>query len=109
VPARARVAREEVFGPVVAVWPVDGFEAGLSAINASAYGLQAGVFTRSLAHARAAFHRLEVGGVLVNDAPNYRSDNAPYGGVKASGLGREGVRSAMEEFTEERLLVTRVR
>ncbi len=109
VPAQARVAREEVFGPVVAVWPVESFEAGLSAINTSAYGLQAGVFTRSLGHVRAAFHQLEVGGVLINEAPNYRSDNAPYGGVKASGLGREGVRSAMEEFTEERLLVTRVR
>jgi acyl-CoA reductase-like NAD-dependent aldehyde dehydrogenase len=109
VPAEAKVAREEVFGPVVVVWPVDTFEAGLSAINASAYGLQAGVFIRSLAHARAAFHQLEVGGVLINEAPNYRSDNAPYGGVKASGLGREGVGSAMEEFTEERSLVTRVR
>jgi acyl-CoA reductase-like NAD-dependent aldehyde dehydrogenase len=104
-----RVAREEVFGPVVALWPVDSFEAGLEAVNRSAYGLQAGVFTSSLGHVRTAFHRLEVGGVIVNEAPNFRSDNYPYGGVKASGLGREGVRSAMEELTEERVLVTRVR
>ncbi len=109
VPPAAKVAREEVFGPVVAVWPVDSWEAGLEAINASDYGLQAGIFTRSLGNVRSAFHRLEVGGVIVNDAPSYRSDNYPYGGVKASGLGREGVRSAMEELTEERVLVTRVR
>jgi acyl-CoA reductase-like NAD-dependent aldehyde dehydrogenase len=109
VPEEARVAREEVFGPVVAVWPVDSWEAGLSAVNLGDYGLQAGVFTQSLAKVRAAFHQLEVGGVIVNDAPSFRSDNYPYGGVKASGLGREGVRSAMEELTEERVLVTRVR
>jgi acyl-CoA reductase-like NAD-dependent aldehyde dehydrogenase len=109
VPADAKVAREEVFGPVVAAWPVDSFEAGLEAVNQGDYGLQAGVFTQSLAQARSAFHHLEVGGVIVNDAPSYRSDNYPYGGVKQSGLGREGVRSAMEELTEERVLVTRVR
>jgi acyl-CoA reductase-like NAD-dependent aldehyde dehydrogenase len=109
VPPTAKVAREEVFGPVVAVWPVDSWEAGLEAVNATEYGLQAGVFTRNLGNVRQAFHRLEVGGVIVNDAPSYRSDNYPYGGSKASGLGREGVRSAMEELTEERVLVTRVR
>jgi len=109
VPPDARVAREEVFGPVVALWPVDSWEAGLAAVNEGDYGLQAGVFTRDLGKVRTAFHRLEVGGVIVNDAPLYRSDNAPYGGVKGSGLGREGLRSAMEELTEERVLVTRVR
>ncbi len=109
VPPEAKVAREEVFGPVVAVWPVDSWPAGLEAVNSSDYGLQAGIFTRSLGNVRSAFHRLEVGGVIVNDAPSFRSDNYPYGGVKASGLGREGVRSAMEELTEERVLVTRVR
>jgi acyl-CoA reductase-like NAD-dependent aldehyde dehydrogenase len=109
VPATAKVAAEEVFGPVVAVWPVESWEAGLEAVNATEYGLQAGVFTRSLGNVRSAFHRLEVGGVIVNDAPSYRSDNYPYGGSKASGVGKEGVRSAMEELTEERVLVTRVR
>jgi len=109
VPEASRVAREEVFGPVVALWPVDSWEAGLQAVDAGDYGLQAGVFTRDLGRTRAAFHRLEVGGVIVNDVPIYRSDNYPYGGVKGSGLGREGVRYAMEELTEERVLVTRVR
>ena len=109
VPSAARVAREEVFGPVAALWPVESWEAGLGAVNDGDYGLQAGVFTRDLARARAAFHTLEVGGVVVNDVPIYRSDNYPYGGVKGSGLGREGVRYAMEELTEERVLVTRVR
>jgi glyceraldehyde-3-phosphate dehydrogenase (NADP+) len=109
VPGDAKAAREEIFGPVVAVWPVADWEAGLRAVNAGQYGLQAGVFTRDLRRVREAFHGLEVGGVIVNDAPNLRSDNMPYGGVKRSGLGREGVRYAMDEFTEERVLVTRLR
>jgi len=109
VPEDAKAAREEIFGPVVAVWPVTDWEAGLAAVNSGQYGLQAGVFTRDLQRVRQAFHGLEVGGVIVNDAPNLRSDNMPYGGVKRSGLGREGVRYAMEELTEERVLVTRLR
>jgi glyceraldehyde-3-phosphate dehydrogenase (NADP+) len=109
VPEDAKAAREEIFGPVVAVWPVADWEAGLAAVNSGQYGLQAGVFTRDLRRVRQAFHDLEVGGVIVNDAPNLRSDNMPYGGVKRSGLGREGVRYAMEELTEERVLVTRLR
>jgi len=109
VPADSKVAQEEVFGPVVAVWPVADWEAGLAAVNAGKYGLQAGVFTRDLARVRTAFRQLEVGGVIVNDAPNLRSDNMPYGGVKQSGLGREGVRYAMDELSEERVLVTRLR
>jgi glyceraldehyde-3-phosphate dehydrogenase (NADP+) len=109
VPEEARASREEIFGPVVAVWPVADWDAGLGAVNAGQYGLQAGVFTRDLRRVRQAFHELEVGGVIVNDAPSFRSDNMPYGGVKRSGLGREGVRYAMEEFTEERVLITRLR
>ena len=109
VPESARAAREEIFGPVVAVWPVADWEAGIRAANAGQYGLQAGVFTRDLRRVREAFHRLEVGGVVVNDAPSLRSDNMPYGGVKRSGLGREGVRYAMDELTEERVLLTRLR
>ncbi len=109
VPEESKAAREEIFGPVVALWPVRDWEAGLRAVNAGQYGLQAGVFTRDLARVRRAFHGLEVGGVIVNDAPNLRSDNMPYGGVKRSGLGREGVRYAMDELTEERVLVTRLR
>ena len=109
VPEDSKAAREEIFGPVVAVWPVADWEAGLRAVNQGQYGLQAGVFTRDLRKVRQAFHRLEVGGVIVNDAPSLRSDNMPYGGVKRSGLGREGVRYAMDELTEERVLVTRLR
>ena len=93
----------------MAVWPVADWEEGLSAINSGKYGLQAGIFTRDLDRVRTAFRQLEVGGVIVNDAPNLRSDNMPYGGVKQSGLGREGVRYAMDELTEERVLVTRLR
>jgi glyceraldehyde-3-phosphate dehydrogenase (NADP+) len=109
VPPEAKAAQEEIFGPVVAVWPIDDWEAGIRAVNSGKYGLQAGIFTRDLGKVRTAFKRLEVGGVIVNDAPNLRSDNMPYGGVKQSGLGREGVRYAMEEFTDERALVTRIR
>jgi glyceraldehyde-3-phosphate dehydrogenase (NADP+) len=109
VPAGSKAAQEEIFGPVVAVWPVADWAAGLAAVNSGKYGLQAGVFTRDLVRVRTAFRQLEVGGVIVNDAPNLRSDNMPYGGVKQSGLGREGVRYAMDEFSEERVLVTRLR
>ena len=83
------------------------FETALRRVNDSAYGLQAGVFTNDLRKARRAFHALEVGGVIINDYPTFRSDAYPYGGVKQSGLGREGVRAAMEELTEEWVLITR--
>ena len=105
VPPRARVNREEVFGPVVILHPIDSLEEGIQAINDSDYGLQAGLFTRDLKSVRQAFNQLEVGGLIVNDSPSFRVDNFPYGGAKRSGLGREGVRAAMEEFTEERVLV----
>jgi len=109
VPDDSKASREEIFGPVVAVWPIADWEAGMRAVNAGQYGLQAGVFTRDLRRVRQAFHDLDVGGVIVNDAPSFRSDNMPYGGVKRSGLGREGLRYAMDELTEERVLVTRLR
>jgi glyceraldehyde-3-phosphate dehydrogenase (NADP+) len=101
----SRACREEAFGPVAIVEKVEDFESGLAAINDSAFGLQAGVFTNDVAKALHAFHTLEVGGVIVNDSPTYRVDHMPYGGVKESGLGREGVRYAMEEMSEIRLLV----
>ena len=105
VPRDARVSCDEVFGPVCLVERVESFEDGLARANDSVYGLQAGVFTPSLAHALTAFERLEVGGVIVNDAPSFRIDHMPYGGVKESGFGREGIRSAIHDMTEERLLV----
>lgn len=103
-----KVWNQEVFGPVVVLTPFDDFSQALQMANDSDYGLQAGVFTPNLAHAWQAFETLEVGGVIVNDAPVFRVDNMPYGGAKASGLGREGVRYAMEELTELRLLALKV-
>ncbi|TDC38072.1 aldehyde dehydrogenase family protein [Micromonospora sp. 15K316] len=105
VPADARVNAEEVFGPVLVVTRVPDDEAAFAAVNDSAYGLQAGVFTHDVRTAFLAARVLEVGGVIVGDVPSYRADQMPYGGVKGSGVGREGVRSAMEDYTEPRVLV----
>lgn len=102
-----RVCKDEIFGPVTVVEPVDDFAAGIAACNASRFGIQAAVFTRDLGRALTAFNELEFPGVLVNDAPNFRVDNIPYGGVRDSGKGREGVRFAIEEFTEPKLLSLR--
>ena len=99
------VCRDEAFGPVAVIEKVEDFECGLAAINDSHFGLQAGVFTNDVVKAFDAFQTLEVGGVIINDSPTYRVDHMPYGGVKDSGLGREGVRYAMDEMTEIRLLV----
>jgi len=98
---------QEIFGPVACVEPVDSFEAALRAVNDSEYGLQAAVFTRDYERALRAFEELEVGGVMINEAPTFRVDSMPYGGSKASGEGREGVRFAMEEMTEIRIVVMR--
>ncbi len=105
VPRTARICSEEAFAPVVLLERFSDFNEALTAVNASRYGLQCGLFSNDLAHVRRAFDELEVGGVIVNDVPTYRIDNMPYGGVKESGLGREGVRWAVEEMTELRLLV----
>lgn len=103
-----KVWREEIFGPVATLTPFGDFAAALELANDSVYGLQAGVFTERLSHAWRAFETLEVGSVILNDAPVFRVDHMPYGGVKASGLGREGVRYAVEELTELRLLALKV-
>jgi len=105
VPAAATVAREEVFGPVLVVEPVDGLDDGFARINDSDYGLQAGVLTRDLTTAFRAHRELQVGGVIVGDVPSFRADQMPYGGVKNSGLGREGVRAAMDDLSLDRVLV----
>lgn len=99
------VSCEEVFGPVLTVAAVDGLEDGLRQVDESRFGLQAGVFTRDIGVAFRAHRELEVGGVIVGDIPTFRAEQMPYGGVKESGIGREGVRSAMEDYTEPRLLV----
>ena len=105
VPADAKVCAQEAFAPLVVLTRFNSFRDALAQVNASAYGLQAGVFTPSLEHAMLAFDVLEVGGVIVNDVPTWRVDHMPYGGVKDSGLGREGPRYTIEEMTEPRLLV----
>jgi acyl-CoA reductase-like NAD-dependent aldehyde dehydrogenase len=103
-----KVWNQEVFGPVVVLAPFQDFAQALEMANDSIYGLQAGVFTNTLAHAWQAFETLEVGAIIVNDSPVFRVDSMPYGGTKASGLGREGVRYAIEELTEIRLLALKV-
>jgi acyl-CoA reductase-like NAD-dependent aldehyde dehydrogenase len=107
VPDGVRAWDEEVFGPVVCVRTVPDLESAFDAVNASRYGLHASVFTRSLASAFRAVDRLEVGGVVVNEVPGFRSDTMPYGGVKDSGIGREGPRFAVEELTVTRMAVIR--
>ncbi len=96
---------EEVFGPVVVLQAVDSVDEAFERVNASRFGLQAGVFTHDLRVAFRASARLAVGGVIVGDVPSFRADQMPYGGVKESGTGREGLRSAMEDLTEQRVLV----
>ena len=103
----ATLYREEAFGPVAILSRFERFEDALAEVNDSKFGLQAGIFTRDLFQMFDAWDRLEVGGILINDVPSYRVDNMPYGGVKDSGLGREGIRFAMEDMTEIRNLVVR--
>ena len=107
VPADQKLCREEAFGPVAILSRFSRFTDALAQVNDSRYGLQAGVFTRDLYHAQMAWDRLEVGGVVIGDVPSWRVDHMPYGGVKDSGLGREGLRYAIEDMTEIRLLVIR--
>jgi glyceraldehyde-3-phosphate dehydrogenase (NADP+) len=104
-----RVNCAEVFAPLVTVEPYEFFPEALHQINNSAYGLQAGVFTRDAGLIQMAFEELEVGGVIAGDVPSFRVDQMPYGGVKDSGLGREGLRYSIEDMTERRLLVMAVR
>jgi len=100
-----KVSCQEVFGPVVTVNPYVKFDDALAGINDSPYGLQAGVFTRDIKKAFQAYRDLDVGAVLINEIPTFRADHMPYGGVKDSGLGREGLRYAIDEMTEIKLLV----
>ncbi|OOG46684.1 aldehyde dehydrogenase family protein [Rhodanobacter sp. C01] len=109
VPHAAKANRMEAFGPFALLAPFKKFSEAIALVNDSDYGLQAGIFTDSLDHAMRAWNELEQGGVIVNDIPSFRVDNMPYGGVKLSGLGREGVRYAIEDMTEIRLMVMRER
>ncbi|MER5308930.1 aldehyde dehydrogenase family protein [Streptomyces sp. NPDC002773] len=105
LPADVTLARAEVFGPVLTITKVDGEAEAFAAVNDSDFGLQAGVFTHDLQTAFRAHRALEVGGVIVGDVPSYRADQMPYGGAKRSGVGREGVKFAMDDYTYERVLV----
>lgn len=107
VPKTQPVCVEEAFGPVAVLSQFSDFEAALAEVNDSPFGLQAGIFTRDLYKMLRAWDHLEVGGVVIGDVPSWRVDNMPYGGVKDSGLGREGIRFAMEDMTEIRNLVIR--
>ncbi|GIX20632.1 MAG: dehydrogenase [Erythrobacter sp.] len=107
VPADAKARNEEAFGPLAILQRFERFDEALEEVNNSKFGLQAGIFTRDLFQMFDAWDRLEVGGILINDVPSYRVDSMPYGGVKDSGLGREGVRFAMEDMSEIRNLVIR--
>jgi aldehyde dehydrogenase (NAD+) len=100
-----KLFREEVFGPVVVIETYDRFEDAVARVDDSRYGIHAGIFTHDVRRIFYAFEHLTVGGVIVNDSPMFRVDNFPYGGVKDSGLGREGVRYAMEAMTEPRVLI----
>ncbi len=102
-----KICDEEAFGPVAVLEPFSDYDAVLKAINDSRFGLQAGIFTRDLYKAQQAWDELEVGGVVIGDIPSWRVDHMPYGGVKDSGLGREGIRWAMQDMTELRLMVVR--
>jgi glyceraldehyde-3-phosphate dehydrogenase (NADP+) len=105
VPKGCRIADEEAFGPVALLAPYDALGSAIEAVNASRYGLQAGVFTDSQAVIRQAVAEIDAGGILINEVPTFRADHMPYGGVKESGLGREGVRYAMEEYSERKTVI----
>lgn len=107
VPANQPLCAQEAFGPVAVLSSFGDFEAALAQVNDSAFGLQAGIFTRDIHKAHRAWDVLEVGGVIIGDVPSWRVDHMPYGGVKDSGLGREGIQFAIEDMTEIRNLVIR--
>ncbi|MEX2307078.1 MAG: aldehyde dehydrogenase family protein [Pirellulales bacterium] len=107
VPHDSEAACEEIFGPVTLLYSYTDFDEALAAVNDSRYGLQAGVFTRDIGRIQKSWDELAVGGVMINEVPSFRVDHMPYGGTKDSGLGREGIRWAIESMTEVRLLVIR--
>jgi aldehyde dehydrogenase (NAD+) len=109
VDPKQNVSCMEAFGPVALLQPYRDFEEAIRVVNDSTFGLQAGVFTNDINKAMHAWDELDVGGVLIGDVPSFRVDNMPYGGVKDSGLGREGIRYAIEDMTELRLLVIKDR
>ncbi|HQV95689.1 MAG TPA: aldehyde dehydrogenase family protein, partial [Anaerolineales bacterium] len=108
VKADMKVVAEETFGPVASVISSDDFESALKQANDSKFGLQVGVFTNDINRALKAVKRLNFGGVIINDTPNFRADHMPYGGNRQSGLGREGVKFAMEDMTNIQMVAIRM-
>ena len=107
VGAEQKINCMEAFGPVVTLQSFATFDDALAVVDDSEFGLQAGIFSNDINKAMRAWDRLDVGGVVIGDVPSFRVDNMPYGGVKDSGLGREGIRYAIEDMTEIRLLIVR--
>ena len=105
VPKHACCVKDEIFGPVTVLFPYNDFDEAIDKVNDSVYGLQAGVFSRDMGKALKAFNKIEAGGVMINEVPTFRVDNVPYGGIKNSGFGREGVKYAVEEMTEIKIMV----
>src|SRR5688572_11492897 len=109
VPLDAEASCEEIFGPVTTLTPFSNFQQAIDLVNSSRYGLQAGVFTNDIRRIQQAWDELEVGGVMINEVPSFRVDHMPYGGTKDSGMGREGIRWAIDSMTEVRLMIVRSR
>jgi acyl-CoA reductase-like NAD-dependent aldehyde dehydrogenase len=107
VDSKLEIYKDEAFSPVAILEKYKDFEQGIATINQSRFGLQAGVYTQNLNKMLYAWDHLHVGGVIINDVPTFRVDNMPYGGVKDSGLGREGIQSAIRDMQEERLLAVK--
>ncbi|WP_232695845.1 aldehyde dehydrogenase family protein [Brevibacillus daliensis] len=108
VAANANISCQEVFGPMVMIAPFETLDEAITLVNDSRYGLQAGIYTNDIHAAMKAADQLEVGGVMINDFPTFRVDNMPYGGVKESGFGREGIKYAVEEMTEQKLITIKI-
>lgn len=108
LPPDAKISTQEVFGPIACISPYSSFDDALTQINSTPYGLQAGVFTSNLHHIEKAFKIIDAGAVLINQTPNFRVENMPYGGVKQSGFGREGIAYAMHEMSEPKALIVRL-
>ena len=103
-----KVCSREIFGPVVTLEKYANYDEALHVMNNSEYGLQAGVFTNKMNEMNQAFHQLDTGGVIINDVPTFRVDHMPYGGIKNSGFGREGIKYAISEMTEPKVLVKNI-
>lgn len=104
VPSHCTIAHQEIFGPVVLIYPVDSLETAIEKSNDVNYGLQAGIFTKDIELAFEAIEKMDVGGIMINDSSDYRIDGMPFGGVKGSGLGREGVKFAIQDMTEPKVV-----